>query len=348
MPLASVVEILVLITPTLLTAVGCGVFLAAMHWLFIARQPGMEKERLLPRQLLMLGFTLVAVVVVILTLPVSDGNRKQVLTLLGLLISALVAFSSATIVANLMAGLMLRVTKPFRAGDFIQINDHFGRVSERGLLDTEIQTEHRDLIALPHTYLITNPVKTIRASGTIVSSSLSLGYDEHHHKVEGLLQTAAGSIGLEDPFVIISELGDSAITYRVAGLLTEVKSLITTRSNLNRAILDTLHEADVEIASPSIVNQRRIAEGHVFLPSTATPPAESSVTPTAENIAFDKADEAEAIERTQTSLAVEIAELEAALAAAQDDKAKAQLAAKLEEHKQRAAALAKVTPGAEA
>jgi len=93
-----------------------------------------------------------------------------VLTRLDLLLSILVAFSSTTIVANFTAGMMLRLTKSFRTSDFIrQSNDYFGRVSERGLFDTEIQTKHRGLIALPNTYLIANLLKTERASGTILS-----------------------------------------------------------------------------------------------------------------------------------------------------------------------------------
>lgn len=167
--------------------------------------------------------------------------------------------------------MMLRLINPLRAGDLIQIIDDFGRVSERGLFDTETQTAHHDLIALLNTYLITNPLKTVRASATIVSTTLSLGYDEHHAKIEKLLKAAATSAGLAEPFVIVTELGNFAISYRVAGLLIEVKSLITTRSNLNREILDTLHGAGGEIASPTIMNQRRLPEDKPIVPPTEPP-----------------------------------------------------------------------------
>ncbi|GAB5561307.1 MAG: hypothetical protein SynsKO_29540 [Synoicihabitans sp.] len=293
----------------------------------------------------MLLLTLMVVIALVVSLPISEGSRNQVLALLGLILSGLVAFSSTTIVANLTAGIMLRVTKPFRAGDFIQINEHFGRISERGLLDTEIQTEHRDLIALPNTYLITNPVKTVRASGTIVSTTLSLGYDVHHAQAEELLQTAATSVGLTEPFVTITELGDYSVSYRVAGLLTEVNSLITTRSNLNRAVLDTLHEARVEIASPSIVNQRRLpGDGPILPPSQSPATGDAPVAASTESVAFDKADEAEAIERTRTALTIEIAELEATLSATKDEAVRAVIVRKLDERKERASALANVKP----
>jgi small conductance mechanosensitive channel len=127
--------------------------------------------------------------------------------------------------------------------------------------------------------------------------------------------------------------------------LTEVKSLITTRSNFNRAILNTLHQAGIEIASPTLVNQRRLPDTQAILPSTEPAPSlENTAVPSAETVAFDKADEAEAIERPRTANATEIAEIEATLAATDDKGVKKVLTAKLTERKQRAAALAKIQP----
>ncbi|WP_221029095.1 mechanosensitive ion channel family protein [Actomonas aquatica] len=331
LPLASVTDLLAALGPLVATAAICGIVLRIAHWLLLGRFPNLGNERRLPRQLIMVFLALVAIALLALALPVSDSSRNQVLGLIGLIISGMFAFSSTTILANLTAGMMLRITKPFRTGDFIRVEDHFGRVSERGLLDTEVQTEHRDLIAFPHTFLITHPVTTIRASGTIVSTSLSLGYDVHHATIDGLLKQAASDAGLTDPFVQVSELGDYAVTYRVAGLLTEVKSLLTTRSILNRHVLDALHGAGIEIASPAIMNQRRIPEEQPIMPSAATPVSSSTQPepPTAETLAFDKAEEAEAAEIRLAEIEAEIKRLEADPRATGKDAAPA-LAAKIQ------------------
>ncbi len=116
-----------------------------------------------------------AVVGVILAVPIAESAQEQLLSLLGLLLSAAVALSSTTFIGNAMAGLMLRAVRNFRPGDFLKVGDHFGRVTEQGLLATEIQTEDRDLTTLPNLYLVTQPVKVVRASGTIVSAYVSLG-----------------------------------------------------------------------------------------------------------------------------------------------------------------------------
>ena len=106
-----------------------------------------------------------------------------------------------------MAGFMLRTVKSFGLGDFVRVNERFGRVTERGLFHTEIQSEDRDLTTLPNLYLTAHPLKVVRASGTVISCQLSLGYDIPYYKVEPLLKQA--------------DL--DAITYKVAGFYAEIK-----------------------------------------------------------------------------------------------------------------------------
>ncbi len=291
-----VIDTLVSSAPLISTILAVLCALAGTHWLLLGRRPEFKKEHKLTAQLVMLGLSVVGLVCITLALPVSEPTRNQIIGLIGLLASAVLAFSSTTLVANLMAGGMLRVTRAFRTGDFIRVENYFGRVAERGLLDTEIQTESRELVSIPNQYLVSHPVTVVRSSGTIVSCSLSLGYDVHHARVEALLIAAAAQTGLDDPFVQIQELGNYSVTYRVSGLLTSVKSMLTARSNLYKQILDSLHGAGVEIVSPTFMNQRQLPAEDRVIPQVATVRHEVHVA-VVEEIAFDKADKAEEHER---------------------------------------------------
>ena len=299
--------------PFIGTVTTVGVILWAVHWQLIKRQPDLGNERLFPRQLIMLGLSLFGLLVSVFALPINDSSRNQLIGLIGILISGIFAFSTTTLTTNLMAGVLLRITKPFRVGDFIRVGDHFGRVSERGLFDTEIQTETRELIALPNTYCISNPVTTILSSGTIISASLSLGYDTDHRQVEPLLMEAARTCGLADPFVHILELGNFAVTYRVSGFLEEPKRLISARSNLYACVLDTLHSQRVEIMSPAFMNQRKINDQAKIIPSTSAVSTPDENESSAEDIAFDKAEQAEQLENEKLQLVQKIESLEVSL-----------------------------------
>jgi len=256
------------------------------------------------RQLITMLVSIIGLLAIIMLLPISDTTKGQLLSLIGILLSAAIALSSATIIGNIMASFMLRAIRGFKPGDFIKVENHFGRVTERGLFHTEIQTIDRDLTTLPNIYLVTHPVKAIRSSGTIVYSDLSLGYDIPRTKIEKHLLQAALDSGLEEPFVQIMELGDFSVTYRVAGLLKEVKNLITARSHLRKMVLDNLHQAKIEIVSPTFMNTKAFVENHSFIPvrSVSKPAIEKDKSKTPEKILFDKADGAETLEEMKQKL----------------------------------------------
>ena len=250
------------------------------------------------RHVLILLLCVASVLLLILILPMTDVMRGQVLNLLGIVITAVIALSSTTFVANAMAGILLTLIKSYRIGDFIRIGEQFGRVTERGLFHTEIQTEDRDLTTFPNLYLATNPLTVVSASGTVISTVLTLGYDLSHSRVETLLLQAASEAGLEEPFVQVTELGDFAVTYRASGFLREVKQLLSAQSLFKKKVLDVLHGDGVEIASPTIMNQRPVDSAVQFIPAavaTSAAPVTSEET-SPETVMFDKADVAEEVE----------------------------------------------------
>lgn len=254
-------------------------------------------------QLIMLGLTASGALLILLLLPIREQLRGQILSLLGIVLSAGIALSSTTLLGNAMAGLMIRAVRAFRLGEFIEVGDHFGRVSDMGLFHVEIQTEDRDLKTLPNLLLVTNAVKRIRPSGTILSARVSLGYDVAPGRVQRLLSKAAEDTGLKDPFARVIELGDHAITYKVAGLLEDVSSLLAKRSDLRIAMMHALHADGVEIVSPQFRNTRMLDSQRVFIPPSEEdhPAPDRQARP--EAIVFDKAEEAASIESLRQSLA---------------------------------------------
>jgi small conductance mechanosensitive channel len=248
------------------------------------------------RQVMTILLSFAGLLAIIMVLPIDSERRGQLLSLLGILLSAAIALSSTTILGNAMAGFMLRAIRNFRPGDFIEVGEHFGRVSDRGLFHVEIQKEDRDLVTIPNIYLVTNAVKVSRSSGTIVSADVSLGYDVAWHRVDKLLLSAGEAAGLEEPFTQVLELGDFSVTYRVAGLLRETREIISARSRLREAMLDKLHEGGVEIVSPTFMNTRALSEGHRMIPQVK---AEEDMGDTSvpEELVFDKADKAESLEK---------------------------------------------------
>jgi small conductance mechanosensitive channel len=277
----------------LIILVAVLLLIAGAKWI-LERRARAAPGRRFQTQVTMLGLVLLAVLALVLVLPIEQELRGQTLAVLGILLSAAIALSSPTFLGNLLAGFQMRSVRNFRLGDYLRCGEHFGRVTERGLFHTEIQTEDRDLTTLPNLYLATHPMTVIRASGTIVSATVSLGYDVPRGRVEELLCDAAREVEITEPFVKIIELGDFSVTYRVAGLLADVKKLLSTRSRLRGHMLDRLHGGGVEIVSPTFMNTRAFPLDARFVPrrGEAAPRSESAPVgaPTIEEVAFDKAE----------------------------------------------------------
>jgi len=321
--------------PTVLTALFFyGLYIASKK--LLERQAKGQTDRALIKSIILFSIVLIGIISVILALPMNSAQKGQITSLIGIVLSAVLGLSSTTFIGNALAGIALKMRKSFKPGDFIEVDNIFGRVTELGLFHTEIQTIDRDLTTLPNMTLATNSVKVTRQSGTIISVECSLGYDVNRLKIEEALLQAAKNGGLTEPFVHIISLGDFSIVYKVHGLLQNVKSIISAKSRLTGHVIDSLHEAGIEIVSPNFMNQKQVGET-VFIPQKyETQNKEVLEENTPENLIFDKAEEAEGIEKRKELLAEveeKIKKDNEALKTVENEEQKQKLEQKLEQKK---------------
>lgn len=253
------------------------------------------------RKILLYLIAILGIMIFIIALPIDRQLKGQILSFLGILISAAIALSSTTILGNLIAGIMNNSMNRFRNGDLIKIGDIQGRVTKKSVFHIEIQLEDSNFLTIPNLYIATNPVKLIRKSDTVISAGVSLGYDVPRLEIEKSLIEAANRTGLKDPFVYISQLLDHAVSYRVHGFLNETDKYFSSISRLKGNIIDALHEKNIEIVSPEFKNQRRVDDKVFISKNTAVEDtAKAGVSP--EEMVFDKAIKSEKIEKKKDSI----------------------------------------------
>ena len=243
----------------------------------------------------------IGALVFILALPIDNTLKGQILTFLGIIISAGIALSSTTILGNLIAGIMNNSMKRFRNGELIKIGDLQGRITKKSIFRTEIQLEDSNFVSLPNLYIANHPVKLTRKTNTIVSTTVSLGYDIPRSKIEETLKDAALAAGLKDPYVYIMELGDFSVVYKINGFLDDSGKYFSTSSNLNAKVMDKLHEKRIEIVSPTFMNQRR-ADDKQYIPKQIIEEASPEKTSSPEDLIFDEAIKSEKIEKKKDFL----------------------------------------------
>lgn len=273
------------------------VFLLVFNsWIFKRFRSDSSTGSIIRRSIALL-IVLTGLLIFLLSLPIDKTTKGQILSLLGIIISAGIALSSTTILGNMIAGFMNSSMKRFRNGDLINIGNYTGRVTRKNIFHTELQLEDSNFITIPNLYIAGNIVKLTRKSNSVISSEVSLGYDIERSKIEEALKEAALATGLTDPYVYITNLGDYSVVYKIHGFLDDSNKFFSTRSLLNAMVMDHLHKNEIEIVSPSFMNQRRIDE-KTFIPQTEA--EEKSITTaeeaTPEELIFDEAFKSEAVE----------------------------------------------------
>ena len=73
--------------------------------------------------------------------------------------SIAISFAMKDITQNLVSGIILFADKPFKVGDSIKIKNYGGVVKKISIRSTTLKEDDGDLVIIPNTMLVTNPVK---------------------------------------------------------------------------------------------------------------------------------------------------------------------------------------------
>ncbi len=159
---------------------------------------------------ILIWFIAVIMVMDKLGIPVSS-----LLTMLAA-IGAAVALAIKDNLSNLASGVVLLFTKPFKAGDYIEVEDVSGSIKEIEIMHTYLDTPGHTLIAIPNTKMMTATIVNYSAYETRRQDLLfSIGYDSDLREAKAVLLELAQAhpLILKDPppCVMVNEQGESAV-----------------------------------------------------------------------------------------------------------------------------------------
>lgn len=121
--------------------------------LAITAQPSGHTAKSLRSLLRILG----AIVVVAIVLSYLSQNAG-VGASIGTLSALVIGFASQNLLGNMIAGMYLALTRPFKIGDMITVFGNSGMVRDIGLLNCELLMSNGDIVRAPSSSLLTTPV----------------------------------------------------------------------------------------------------------------------------------------------------------------------------------------------
>ena len=202
-------------------------------------------------------------------LPGSDSGVFQGISVfVGLIIS----LGSSTLIANLMAGLVITFMRPFRIGDRIKLNDTMGDIIEKTPLVTRVKTPKNEIVTVPNSFvmssLTTNYSSSAQEYGLIIHSDVTFGYEVPWQQVHQLLIKAALATPYIEaepaPFVLQTKLDDWYVVYQINAYTRRPEKMALIYSELHQNVQDLFNEAGIEIMSPHFMGVRKADE--VFMP----------------------------------------------------------------------------------
>ncbi len=192
----------------------------------------------------------IAIILILINIP---GISASILQLMGLILGGIIAFSSSSIIANGMSGVLIKILKQYQIGDMIEFEGEVGEVTEISFFHTEIQTVWRKLVTIPNAVMLATKFSNLSETGSIISAKVSAGYDIPRTKVEELLLRAAKTVNLEGPWVTVIELGNVAANYQINGLLRDIGRMVIAQSQLHKEILDEFSKAGISLLTPDFL-----------------------------------------------------------------------------------------------
>ena len=93
------------------------------------------------------------------------SQNATVAASIGTLSALVIGFASQNLLGNMIAGMYLSLTRPFKIDDVITVFGNSGKVRDIGLLNCELLMSNGDIMRAPSSSLLTSPV-IIRSKNT--------------------------------------------------------------------------------------------------------------------------------------------------------------------------------------
>jgi small-conductance mechanosensitive channel len=194
----------------------------------------------------------------VVAFPYLPGSDSPAFKGVSIFVGVLLSLGSTAAVANVVAGLILTYMRAFRVGDRVKITDTTGDVIEKTLLVTRIRTIKNEDVTIPNAMIlgshIVNYSSMIEATGLILHTSVTIGYDAPWRRVHECLIAAANNteyiIKNPAPFVLQTSLDDFYVSYELNAYTDQPAKMAAIYSALHQNIQDSFNVAGIEIMSP--------------------------------------------------------------------------------------------------
>lgn len=205
----------------------------------------------------LLKIAIYIIVLIVLSIQFTElfGTLAGVFTVAG---GTIIGFAAMNTIGNIIAGLIVILSRPFEVGDRIKYLDRLADVVDIKLVYTVLKDVDGVIISVPNQELLKTEIKNY-GKDRILRRKIyaNIGYDAELETVEKALLEAASKfktiLKFPEPRVDVYELGDFAVKYRLIVYVNNSKILPKFNHDLRKEVLLTCRKYGLDLSTPSLI-----------------------------------------------------------------------------------------------
>jgi small conductance mechanosensitive channel len=200
----------------------------------------------------------ITLIIVALIMAASQIGINVGAALAGLGVAGLaLSFAAQDSLANIIAGFLVFIDKPFEVGDRIRVSDQYGKVSSITMRSTRIRTNNNTYVIIPNRKIIDEVLVNHSKHGeTRIEIPIGIAYKEDVRAARAVLLEAMrgieGVLEKPSPDVVVTELGDSSVNMHVRIWIQDADDEMPVFFRVMEASKLALDEAGIEIPFPHL------------------------------------------------------------------------------------------------
>ncbi len=165
---------------------------------------------------------------------------------------------------NFASGVLILSFRPYKAGDWVSVDEKFGKVKEIGIFNTIIITPGHNLLIVPNSKVTDNVVTNYSNKGVLrLELEVVIPYDESYPKVEQIIKST-----IKNTPILLTEPAPEVgiMTFDSHTIEISVRPYVLPDNywqgtfEFNAAIKNALHENNIKMAYAEGVEMGKIGE----------------------------------------------------------------------------------------
>ncbi len=202
--------------------------------------------------------------------PAPSGAGLGFFSFLGLMLASLLVLGLRDLAASFVAGVALKLRKPFKEGDRVEVAGFAGKIAQLGVVSTRLITARHEQVTVPNRLLLTQPRSMFHAGTPLAALDLDFYVDANQDVGAAkriLEQVLAETRGVDVPkgtSILVKQLlleSGTVIRLRVRAFVSSTRAE-EIESELTERVLEGLRTGGVRAPSqlPSAPRTREPTE----------------------------------------------------------------------------------------